>query len=76
LNDFNLDAHPADHIAGLNDSNRVYELTEGLLRPVIRVRTLRSRWRVPSSGLFSKSGCCLGAWTVLNELAVARLPSA
>jgi membrane dipeptidase len=30
--DFDLDAHPAYDIAGLNHSNRVHELTEGLLR--------------------------------------------
>ncbi|NDJ13847.1 MAG: hypothetical protein EBY17_22065 [Acidobacteriia bacterium] len=30
--DFDLDAHPAYDIAGLNQANRVYALTEGLLR--------------------------------------------
>jgi membrane dipeptidase len=30
--DFDLDAHPAYDIPGLNHSNRIYELTEGLLR--------------------------------------------
>ena len=30
--DFDLDAHPTYDIAGLNHSNRVYALTEGLLR--------------------------------------------
>ena len=30
--DFDLDAHPTYDIAGLNHFNRVYELTEGLLR--------------------------------------------
>jgi membrane dipeptidase len=30
--DFDLDAHPSYDIAGLNHANRVYELTEGLLR--------------------------------------------
>jgi membrane dipeptidase len=30
--DFDLDAHPSYDISGLNHSNRVYELTEGLLR--------------------------------------------
>jgi len=30
--DFDLDAHPTYDIAGLNHSNRVYELAEGLLR--------------------------------------------
>lgn len=30
--DFDLDAHPAYDIPGLNHSNRIYQLTEGLLR--------------------------------------------
>jgi membrane dipeptidase len=30
--DFDLDAHPAYDIAGLNHARRVYSLTEGLLR--------------------------------------------
>jgi len=30
--DFDLDAHPAYDIPGLNHSNRIFELTEGLLR--------------------------------------------
>ena len=30
--DFDLDAHPAYDIPGLNHFNRIYELTEGLLR--------------------------------------------
>jgi membrane dipeptidase len=30
--DFDLDPHPSYDIPGLNHSNRVYELTEGLLR--------------------------------------------
>jgi membrane dipeptidase len=30
--DFDLDAHPSYDIPGLNHSNRIYELTEGLLR--------------------------------------------
>jgi microsomal dipeptidase-like Zn-dependent dipeptidase len=29
---FDLDAHPAYDIAGLNHPDRIYELTEGLLR--------------------------------------------
>jgi membrane dipeptidase len=30
--DFDLDAHPTYDISGLNNSNRIYELTEGLVR--------------------------------------------
>ena len=30
--DFDLDAHPAYDIPGLNNANRIYELTDGLLR--------------------------------------------
>ena len=30
--DFDLDSHPSYDIPGLNNSNRIYELTEGLLR--------------------------------------------
>jgi membrane dipeptidase len=30
--DFDLDAHPTYDISGLNNPNRIYELTEGLLR--------------------------------------------
>jgi len=30
--DFDLDAHPAYDIPGLNDANRIYRLTDGLLR--------------------------------------------
>jgi len=30
--DFDLDAHPAYDIPGLNNANRIYDLTEGLLR--------------------------------------------
>lgn len=30
--DFDLDPHPSYDVSGLNDGNRIYELTEGLLR--------------------------------------------
>jgi membrane dipeptidase len=54
--DFDLDAHPAYDIPGLNHSNRIYELAEGFSGADIRGRTSRLCWVETSNGLFSKSG--------------------
>ncbi len=53
--DFDLDAHPSYDIAGLNHRNRVYELTEGLLRRGYTSADIALMVET-SSGLFGKFG--------------------
>lgn len=54
--DFDLDAHPAYDIPGLNNADRIYRLTDGLLVAVTRMRRFPCCSAATSSALCVKSG--------------------